>query len=56
MRGAKFKGDVCGKYFFTHRVVSTRSVLAGLVVEADTIVAFQRLLVGHRRYESCAGR
>ena len=40
VRGARFKGDVRGK-FFTQRVVGAWNLLSGEVVEAETIVTFK---------------
>ena len=43
VRGARFKGDVRGKFFFffTQRVVGAWNSLLGEVVEAETTVTFQ---------------
>ena len=43
MRGARFKGDVQGR-FFTQRVVGAWNLLPGEVVEADTIMTFKMCL------------
>ena len=43
VRGARFKGDVRGK-FFTQRVVGAWNSLPGEIVAADTIVSFKRHL------------
>lgn len=45
VRGATFKGDVRGNFFFTQRVVSAWNILLGVKVEADTIVAFKTFLL-----------
>ena len=43
VRGARFKGDVRGRYF-TQRVVGAWNSLLREVVEADTVVTFKRRL------------
>ena len=43
VRGARFKGDVRGK-FFTRRVVGAWNLLPGEVVEVDAIVTFKGCL------------
>ena len=40
VRGARFKGDVRGR-FFTERVVGAWNTLLGEAVEADTVVTFK---------------
>ena len=47
VRGAKFKGDVRGR-FFTQRVVGAWNSLPGEVVEADMIVSFKGWLDKYR--------
>ena len=39
VRGARFKGDVRGR-FFTQRVVGAWNSLPGEITEADTVVTF----------------
>lgn len=45
MKRPKFKGDVQSK-FYTQRVVSAWNMLQWVMTEADTTVAFKRLLEG----------
>ena len=44
VRGAMFKGDVRGRFFFLNRVLGAWNPLLGEVVEADTVGTFKGLL------------
>lgn len=44
-----------GKYFVTHRVASACDVLLRVMVEADTVAAFKKLLDGHMDMQRCRG-
>lgn len=60
VRGAKLKADMQAKYF-TQRMMGAWKALPGMVVEADTIVAFNRFfdrymnMQGMKEYGSHAG-
>ena len=54
VRGARFKGDVRGR-FFTQRVVGASNSLPGEVVEADTVVTFKGRLDKYMNEMGIAG-
>ena len=62
VRGARFKGDVRGKFFFTRRVLGAWNSLPGEVMDVDTVVTFKGRLdkymnrMGRERYGPQKGR